>query len=405
MPDRRWAAVGAIALGLAAPVVAAQSVPDERLAADVREGETASSYSRMKKQIADELGLSFSMDISIMNQVGGTDAAVQAVFTPNVTWQAFSDTTLGSGSFQFSYLAAQYWSAANAATLAANLGLNSPINAWPANEKYFKRVTYRHEFPGRWLSVTLGQYPFSSFDGNAYANDQQVSFISNSLSQNGSQNYTKAGLGAYLQLDPTDEVTLAAGFNDSNDPTGGYIRFDAIGQGSYAWFLYGAWSPDVGGPGKQKDDGRNKGQGRGQYRLLYYNLPGVPARPRASDGLSFSASQPIGSKWGLFLRANTAWNSSFPVQSSVAAGAVYNDPLGRDPLDRIGIGFAWNRTNLSRTAAALARPSETMIELYWNWAVRENLLLTPNLQLYLQPALAPTEQIAAVFTLRITKLF
>jgi carbohydrate-selective porin OprB len=123
-------------------------------------------------------------------------------------------------------------------------------------------------------------------------------------------------------------------------------------------------------------------------------------QPRASDGVSFSASQPIGEKWGVFLRANTASNSSWNIQSSIAGGGVLNDPLGRNPLDQIGLGAAWNRTNLSLYANSFARPSETMIELYWATTFRSRLQITPDVQLYLQPALAPDAGVAAVFTLR-----
>ena len=127
-------------------------------------------------------------------------------------------------------------------------------------------------------------------------------------------------------------------------------------------------------------------------------------QPQASSGLSFNASQPFGDKWGLFLRANTAWNSSQYVQSSIAGGAVYNNPLGRAPLDQIGLGVAWNRTNQALYADTYARPSETMVELYWSWSIR-HLLITPDVQLYFQPALTPTQQVAAVFSLRATVLF
>jgi hypothetical protein len=353
-------------------------------------------YAGMKKRIEDETGLSFSMEASIVSQMGapgGAVNAIQAMFTPNVSWKPFDHPGLGAGSFQFDYLAVQYWSAANAAELAAGLALNSPLNAYPANTKFFRQVSYTHEFPGEWLAVTLGQYPFASFDGNAYANDQQIGFISNSMSQNGSQNYSKASLGAYAQIAPGRDVTLAAGFHDANNLTGSYIAFDTVGQGPYAWFLYGAWSPVV------------AGLGRGQYALFYYNLPGVPAQPRASDGLSFSASQPIGKGWGLFARANTAWNSSYTVQSSVAAGAVLNDPLGRNSADQIGLGLAWNGTNTSLYPSTFARPSETMLELYWNWSFGRHLLVTPDIQFFLQPALAPDAAVAAVFSLRVTKLF
>jgi len=145
--------------------------------------------------------------------------------------------------------------------------------------------------------------------------------------------------------------------------------------------------------------------GQGTYSLLYYNQPGVSLQPVASEGLSFSASQQIGNKWGLFLRANTAWRSSFPIQSSIAGGGVYNDPLRRSPYDQIGLGMAWNATNMSVFQGAIVRPSETMLELYWTWSDFKTTLITPNVQLYLQPALSPSDSAAAVFTIRLTQLF
>jgi hypothetical protein len=359
-------------------------------------GAQSTDYARMKKKIEDETGLSFSMEASVVSQMGapgGTVNAVQAMFTPSVNWKALDHPALGAGSFQFGYLAAQYWSAANAAELAADLALNSPLNTYPANVRFFRRLSYTHELPGDWLAVTLGQYPFASFDGNAYANDQQVGFLSNSMSQNGSQNYSKASLGAYAQLMPAGGVTVAAGVHDANNLTGSYIAFNTVGQGPYAWFLYGAWSPSV------------PGMGKGQYALFYYNLPGVAAQPRASDGLSFSASQPVGQAWGLFVRANTAWNSSFAVQASIAAGAVFNDPLGRDAADQIGLGVAWNRTNTSLYSVTAVRASEMMLELYWNWSLGRQLLVTPDIQFFLRPTLAPDAGAAAAFSLRVTQLF
>jgi hypothetical protein len=116
-------------------------------------------YARMKKTIGDETGLSFSMDASVTTQMGvrgGTVNALQAMFTPNVNWKAIRHPAWGTGSIQFDYLAAQYWSAASAAELAANLALNSPINAYPANSRFFRQVSYSDALPGEWIAVTLG---------------------------------------------------------------------------------------------------------------------------------------------------------------------------------------------------------------------------------------------------------
>lgn len=353
-------------------------------------------YAIAKKEIQKSTGIFYSMTSSVLSQWGapGSDyGAVQAQFSPALNWKMFDDPAIGAGSFQFAYLATQYWSGRTGASLQSRLDLNSPVNDYPTNQLTFAQVSYTHDFPGHFVSLTVGQYPFSNFDGNAYSNNEQVNFIGYSLAQNGTQNYSQGSLGAYVQVNPTKELTFAAGFQDANNvaPTN-YIQFNTAAQGQYSWFGYVAWMPML------------EKLGRGDYSLLYYNLPSVPMQPQASSGLSFNAAQPLGKQWGVFLRANTVWNSSWYIQSSIAGGAVYNNPLGRAPLDQIGLGMAWNVTNQSLYAGTFARPSETMMELYWSWSVK-HLLITPDVQLYFQPALTPTQQLAAVFSLRATVLF
>lgn len=353
-------------------------------------------YAKAKKEIEDTTGVTFSMEASVLSQWGvpnGGYGAVQAMFTPAVNWDAFTIPGVGDGSFQFHFMAAQYLSGADATAVASNVGLLSPLNNQPTANQQFVQVTYTHSFPGDWLAISIGQYAFSNFDGNAYANDQQVNFIGYSLTQNGSQNYAQAGLGAYAQVNPTKEIAFAAGFQDANDLSGSYVQFSTVGNGQYAWFAYGAWSPTVGG------------WGQGTYSLLYYNQPSVPIQPLASTGLSFNAAQPIGDKWGLFLRANTAWQSSFPIQSSIGGGAVYNDPLNRSPHDQIGLALTWNATNMALYPGTFVRSGEAVAEVYWASSIYHSFLVTPNVQLFLQPALSPAQNLAAVFSIRLTQLF
>jgi carbohydrate-selective porin OprB len=353
-------------------------------------------YARAQREIEDATGITFSMEASLTSQWGtpnGGFGSFQTMFTPVVNWAAFNLAEVGAGSFQFHFLSANYLSATDATALGNAINIISPINNQPTANNQFMQLTYTHSFPGNWLSLSFGQYPFSNFDGNAYANDQQVTFIGYSMTQNGSQNYAQAGIGAYAQINPTREITLAAGFQDANDISGSYIQTSTLGQGQYAWFGYGAWSPTI------------YGWGQGTYSLLYYNQPGVTIQPIASEGLSFNAAQPIGHQLGLFVRANTAWRSSFAIQSSIAAGAVVNDPLRRSPDDQIGLAFAWNATNMSLYTGTTARPSETMLEAYWSWSIYRTLLVTPDIQLHLQPALAPSSDLSAVFTIRVTQLF
>src|SRR5262249_9146063 len=120
---------------------------------------------------------------------------------------------------------------------------------------------------------------------------------------------------------------------------------------------------------------------------------------------SLNAAQPLGKKFGLFLRANSASGNAVSVSSSVSGGAVFNDPLDRGRFDRIGVALAWNQMNTAFHAGAFVRPSETRVELYWTWNLFRRILLPPDIQIYLQPALAPSDYVAAVISLRITQLF
>src|SRR5262249_45937835 len=91
-------------------------------------------YRTVKKEIRTDLDLWYSMNTSVMSQwgvPGGGYGAVQAEFTPAVDWHAFRDAAWGTGSFQFSFLSAQYWSGATGISLASAIDVNGPINDKP----------------------------------------------------------------------------------------------------------------------------------------------------------------------------------------------------------------------------------------------------------------------------------
>jgi hypothetical protein len=353
-------------------------------------------YLGMKKEIADSTGLRYSMAVSALSQWGvpeGGYGAVQGEFTPAIDWDVFDSPTFGAGSFQFAFLSVDYWSGATGVSEARAIGVNGPINDKPFRTNIFSQLTYTHESPNDRVALTVGQYSFANFDSNQYADDQQMSFIANGMTGNISQTYSEGALGAYLHVYPGQHFVLAAGFQDANNPSGSYVQFNTFGHGEYAWFLYAGQNPTI------------KGLGKGHYSLLYYNVPAVPAQPEPSVGWSFNAAQQLNDRLGVFLRANTASGDAVNVATSVSGGAVLENPLGRDPLDRIGVALAWNEVNKGFHANSFTRPSETMLEFYWSWGFLRRFVVTPDIQVYLQPALSPADYVAAVFSLRLTQLF
>ena len=114
--------------------------------------------------------------------------------------------------------------------------------------------------------------------------------------------------------------------------------------------------------------------------------------------------QDIDPKWGIFLRANYASGTAIPIETSVAWGAICNDPFRRNALDRVGLGIFWDKTNL-RTVGQPARNAEWGTELYYHYTIFKGPRLTPDIQLYFDPGLKPRAGAAAVFTIRTTAFF
>ena len=354
-------------------------------------------YRRFKKELRHDYGLQYSMPVSIIPQWGtsnGGPGVVQLVYTPYVTWTPFTNTAFGSGAFTFLMQQTQFWTKANSISQQARLGLITPPNDQTTNLREYDQLMYTHTFPDgwNWLSVTFGQYAFTAYDSNQYAGgNSQTNFISYSLSQNATQTYPNGALGAYAQAATSDQqFTFAAGFQDATNVASNVLSTRGFRTGTYAYFMAGEWAPNI--------------LGGGAYSLLGYSQPSVPQQPSNSPGVSFNAVQNFDEKWGLFLRANGASGTATPIETSVAGGGIYNNPFERNKLDQVALGIFWDKTNL-KAVKQPARNAEWGAELYYNYALFKALWLTPDIQIYFDPALRPGAGPAAVFTIRTTALF
>jgi hypothetical protein len=353
-------------------------------------------YRAYKKEIRRDYDVQYSLLVSIFPQWGtpnGGPGVVQLAYEPNILWSPFKNTAVGSGSFSFSMLQTQYWTQATTESQQAQLGLITPPNNQVMNLRQYNQLIYTHTFPNtwNWLSVTVGQYTFAAFDSNLYAGNALTNFISYPLTQNGTQAYPNGGLGAYAQATTRDQqFTFAGGFQGATNVTGDALSTRGFSTGKYAYFMAGEWAPNF--------------LGGGAYSLLGYSQPSVPQEPSNSPGISFNAVQNFDPKWGLFLRANATSGATTPLQTSVACGGIYNNPFGRNHLDQVGLGMFWDKTNL-KAVAQPARNAEWGAELYYSYTIFKALRLTPDIQLYFDPALKPGTGPAAVFTIRTTAFF
>lgn len=354
-------------------------------------------YLDWKEQLQSQYNIQYSLQSSILSQWGAPrsgSGGVDFIWSPSIIWKPVSETVIGSGAFAFAVQQNQFWNGPNTTTFRTKTRLLTPPSDWGVNTIDYAQLTYTQTLPAEWdwLSATIGQYSFGAYDANQYAGNAQTNFVNYALAQNATQTYVSGDLGANLEAAaPGRNLVFAGGFQGATNFTGSTISTRGIASGKEAYFLAARWTPDL--------------LSGGSYGLLWYAQPAIPDEELTSSrGLSFNAVQNFDIKWGLFLRANTATGLNNPIETSVAWGIIRNDPFTHDPLDQIGLGAAWNQTNPAAVGEP-ARNAEWIAEFYYNYTVFKGLQLTPDIQLYVNPALAPSSGPEAVFTLRATATF
>jgi hypothetical protein len=370
-------------------------------------------YLAFKRQLKDEVKFQYSVVMTALPQWGspkGGPGVVNFITSPNVAWQAFSDPTLGTGSFNVSLLKYQFWTAQDTDAQSTRLGINTPSTDWNSNGHEYSQLTYTHRFPGDWFAVSFGQYTFGGYDGIRYGTDAQLYFVNDALTQNATQTYANSGLGAYAEAKLADkQLTLAGGFQGATDVLGATVTDRGYRTGQYAYFASAQWAPSF-IPGSR-------------FNILWYTQPAVPEFPSRSNGFSVSAAQSIGADWSVFVRANQASGTDNPIATSIGVGLIRNNLFQRGKEDQAGIGIFWDKTNMG--AATLMPPEEAFgvsdplypvirgaewgTEIYYRFSVFKGLQVTPDVQLFFGSTFGggPTQQsgTVAVFTVRSTLFF
>lgn len=353
-------------------------------------------YTDFKNSLNKNYGIDYSLDISYMGQRGapnGKKNAMQTYISPSITWNMF-DNEYGQMSLNAAYSIVRY-GGISAAKLGSNIGAQTEINDSNTPDDTFNELYFTYQLGGdwNWLSFGLGQFPLYNFDGSNYDSNQQINFINYALSQNASASYSTAGVGMYAQITPNDDWSFSFGAQDATDIDATSVQLNNFSDEHYTTFASLSYTPEI------------SGLGNGQYSILLYNQPAVKQQPETTNGWSLNMSQNISEKMAIFGRINGVSGHTEPINQSYVLGAVYNDPLDRNPLDQIGIAFAYNKIDEEAVGSTLAHNSEKIIEGYWAWGISKWMTITPDIQFYIDPALNEKSDYATVFSLRTTLFF
>lgn len=354
------------------------------------------AYGDFKKDLNDIAGLSYSLDISVLAQRGapnGSKTAFQTQYYGSANWQMF-DSAIGSGSLQAAYTYIHYWGK-SADWIGNRIGVINSINDYPSNEHNFDQLSYTHTLPDelKSISITLGQFPMYTFDGSAYDANQQINFVNFALSQNATSSYPTASLGGYVSFTPNDTWNVTVGMQDANNTSGSKIQTSTFHRKQFTSFASLSFTPTI------------AGLGAGQYSVMVYNQPWTKEQSQTTNGWSFNVSQAFGDKLTLFGRVNGVTGNIETISQSYVLGGVVNNPFNRNALDQFGFATAINKMNRTVNGAN-TRAVETVFEGYMSFGVSNFLILTPDVQFYINPAQdTSNSHSATAVSLRATLMF
>jgi porin len=190
------------------------------------------------------------------------------------------------------------------------------------------------------------------------------------------------GLGAAFGAMATDNIYFIAGLADSNgDPTLAGDWFDSFfNDNEYFYHFEAGWTTS-------------------QDRIYFDNihLTGWYADERSDAqveegwGLAFSAAWFVDDTWMPFLRAGYSEDGGALLEASVSGGIGY---YFKESKDLIGLGLNWGRPPDGD------QDDQYTAELFYRVQLAQNLAITPDVQLIIDPALNPNEDVLWIFGLR-----
>jgi high affinity Mn2+ porin len=246
------------------------------------------------------------------------------------------------------------------------------------------------------ISITAGKLDLSDwFDCNELANSGDMQFVSDALVNNLAIPFPSKGLGVMAGFKPNDRFYFQAGASTAR---AAYTK-TGLSDGFNSTFFINefGFTPQF----------RNL---KGNYRFIFYlnhrkfNLiDDEEAEKRQQSGFAVSFDQEvIKDKLGLFLRYGFADRRVYEIENFWSCGFQISEPLAGRKYDFIGFGVAQSLTgeNYRTFNEPGVAHCETMYELYYSYYINNAFILTPNLQVVVDPYADKTADCAVVCGLR-----
>lgn len=235
--------------------------------------------------------------------------------------------------------------------------------------------------------VRIGKMdPALIYDGGRYVSDNYA-FLSPFFSDTVPLAFAGAGLAIAGAIYPTDSTYVAAGIHDANGQrtTSGFNTF--FREGEFFTALEAGWYPNDGN------------QNEGLYHITFWQIDARTKARRPSDqGIALTLEQQFGWVFVPFLRYAYADRGLNDVRQNVSLGIGFEEAFGRN-YDLVAAGLSWQEPS------DRALRDQYVFETFYRLHITPRTHITPDIQVVIDPANAPTKSAVTVFGLRLRTLY
>jgi porin len=342
-----------------------------------------------KESIADKYGLTHSMDYQALYQAvntsPGADDAASGILRLYGSWTLSGSGTKDSGSLVYKVdnrhllgteIAPQSLGFQAGSTLPTGTMFNqfSDSNWGLTNFYWLQRLN-----EGK-ASFIIGRVDVTDYVDIYALINPLTSFTNLAFSTNPTIAAPSQGFGGAAGSMLGDKAYIFGGFGDANgDPTDdGFDTF--FDENEYFSHLEIGVTPDF---------------ERRYLDNMHITAWHVDKRKKAQVpdgwGVTFSATKFINDKWIPFFRAGYADGDAPLLQATASTGIGYYFPKRRDLL---GVGVNWGKPSINELN------DQYTAEMFYRLQLSQNLAITPDVQLIINPALNPDENAIVVFGIR-----
>ncbi|MCC6427011.1 MAG: carbohydrate porin [Phycisphaerales bacterium] len=235
------------------------------------------------------------------------------------------------------------------------------------------------------LRLRLGKIdPDDYFDLGRFADDYR--YFSNTLfSAFPSANHPSGGLGWNAQWYITPEWTLTGGMSDVRGRKV-WPGWETVNDGRFISAIDVTYSPDI------------EGMGKGNYRLGFEHRASFPNEDRPQDNsVYFNVDQEVAKDIAPFFRFGYGTGNSTAVEYVTSVGLGIDNAFSR-PGDAFGVGVGFDTPD---DAVVSPRDIEYAGEIFYRFQLTHAMQWTIGGQLILDPILAPDDDAAGVFEMRL----